>query len=316
MSPWLLVALVVGGQAGASPRFDVVSLKPCQTEALPPVGTGGRAAGPGNAQVSPGRAHWDCATVEQLITTAYAFDMQTPLLHVIGSPRPGDPKVVRGGPSWMSTEKFTVEATADATADRATLLGPMLRAFLEDRFKLRTHRDHEERAMYALVVAPGGLKVTPMPADSCRVFDRNAPSADQSNGLPPCGNLNMGGEGGNRKLTLTGFTLHDVAERILSSNVMDRFVIDRTGVDGLFTLSFEFAPDDATPGSAANLAWYRRPGAPDPTAPSIFQAFETQLGLKIEATRALAEFLVVDHIERPAPDGPSAHRPFVSGAPR
>jgi uncharacterized protein (TIGR03435 family) len=83
---------------------------------------------------------------------------------------------------------------------------------------------------------------------------------------------------------------------------MDRFVVDRTGLEGNFNVQLEFAPDDSTPGGAAALRWARREGAEPPTAPSIFKALEEQLGLKLEATKARAEYLVIDRAERPRPN--------------
>jgi uncharacterized protein (TIGR03435 family) len=85
---------------------------------------------------------------------------------------------------------------------------------------------------------------------------------------------------------------------------MDRFVVDETGLNGRFNVQFEFAPDDNTPGGAANLAWVRRPGADAPTAPSIFRAFEEQLGLRITSMKGQAEYLVIDSVQRPKPNVP------------
>lgn len=313
------LALAAGraGQGTAAQRFDVASIKPCRAEALPTTQTGGRAAGPGNATTSPGRAHWDCATLDQLISTAYAGP-DTGLLHSVVRRNPGDPRIVRGGPAWVSSDRFTIDAQAAGGADRSTLIGPMLRALLEDRFQLKTHRATEERSMYALTVARGSLKIkrtTPADCNDDADADR-AQRTFENGGPPPCGNLNMDWAGGNRKLTLTGVTLRSFAENTLSSLVMDRFVIDHTGLEGTFNLQFEFAPDDSTPGGAAALAWARRAGALTPTAPSIFRAFEEQLGLKLEATKAPAEYLVIDKVARPVPDSPMPLRPGAAGGER
>jgi uncharacterized protein (TIGR03435 family) len=287
-------------QSLAGQKYEVASIKPCPAEALPPAGSGGRGAGPGNATTSPGRAHWECATLDELITTAYASGRDAALLNSVGRARPGEPKVVRGGPSWVYSDKFTVDAKATGDADRATLIGPMLRALLEDRFQLKTHRATEERSMYALTVAKGSLKIRQTTSADCTDDPERARAQE---GPRPCGNLNMDWNGGNRKLTFTGTTLQDFARNV-SSGVMDRYVADKTGLDGKFNLEFEFAPDDSTPGGLSALAWSRREGATPPTAPSIFTALEQQLGLKLEPVKAPAEYLVIDRVERLKPDVP------------
>src|SRR6185295_16775676 len=129
------------------------------------------------------------------------------------------------------------DAKAAGDADRATLIGPMLRALLEDRFQLKTHRATEERTMYALTVAKGGLKIKPTTSADCT---SDAGRAGAASGPPPCGNLHMDWNGGNRKLTFTGTTLQDFA-RSMSGGVMDRYVADQTGLDGKFNVAFEFA---------------------------------------------------------------------------
>jgi uncharacterized protein (TIGR03435 family) len=97
-----------------------------------------------------------------------------------------DGRRVRGGPDWMRTEKYTIEAVArvgdgqDAcvplggragqpppptppgvcySANAASMSGPMLRALLERRFGLKAHIETEQTPAYTLVVAPGGLRM-------------------------------------------------------------------------------------------------------------------------------------------------------------
>jgi uncharacterized protein (TIGR03435 family) len=73
---------------------------------------------------------------------------------------------------------------------------------------------------------------------------------------------------------------------------MDRPVINRTGVAGLFDIHLEFAPGTTSPDDAA--------AASDAAGPSIFTALQQQLGLKLEAARGPGEFVVIDHIEKPS----------------
>jgi uncharacterized protein (TIGR03435 family) len=291
--------------SAAQQKFEAVSIRPCATEAVPPAGQGGRAAGPGSATTSPGRARWECATLGELIQAAHA-NIDDRLLNSQTRQRPGDPKIVRGGPPWVYSEKFTIEVSAAGDVARATMVGPMLRALLEDRFQLETHRETEERTMYALTVAKGGPKLARTAPGDCNddADKERAARGFESGGPVPCGNLNMTWNGGNRRLALTGVTLKNVAEGFLSGLVMDRFVLDRTNLEGKFNVVIVFAPDDSTPGGAAGLTWARREGAEKPTGPSIFTAFEEQLGLKIVTTKAPAEYLVIDSVQRPKPNQP------------
>jgi uncharacterized protein (TIGR03435 family) len=85
--------------------------------------------------------------------------------------------------------------------------------------------------------------------------------------------------------------------------VLDRPVIDKTGITGMFDFHLEFAPDETTAGVASPFAPVGGPqgGPSDPAGgPSIFTALQNQLGLKLESAKASGEFLVIDHVERPS----------------
>ena len=87
------------------------------------------------------------------------------------------PKRIRGGPAWIHSDYYTIDAKTDDPVANGPNLGPtpantlmrgaMLRALLEDRFQLKTHRAVEEIPMYALTVASGGLKMQPMEEGGC-----------------------------------------------------------------------------------------------------------------------------------------------------
>jgi uncharacterized protein (TIGR03435 family) len=81
---------------------------------------------------------------------------------------------------------------------------------------------------------------------------------------------------------------------------VDRQVIDRTGLTGLYDFTLKWTPE----GIGTTLLG--RPPTPqtpsDPDAPSIFTAVQEQLGLKLEAGRGPVEVVVIDHIEKPTFD--------------
>jgi uncharacterized protein (TIGR03435 family) len=170
---------------------------------------------------------------------------------------------ISGGPSWMDSLKFAVEAKPDG----ATPLPPgsstpefraMVRSLLEDRFKLALHRENREQPIYYLALARGGSHLKP---------------AEKEAGV---------GMGENR-ISSAGAPIATLANMLAA--VLGRSVIDRTGLEGLFEFRLEWTPDD-TP---ADLA----------TGPSLFTAIQEQLGLRLESAKGPVEVLVIDHAEKP-----------------
>jgi uncharacterized protein (TIGR03435 family) len=308
-------------------KFEVASLKPCETEPVPP---GGRSGG-GNGSFSPGRAHLNCFVVRNLIDTAYVTNRDAkseadPLDAWGFRPMPAGvgPQRVRGGPDWVYSAKYTIEAKADGLdpsqprgPDRGVMLGPMLRALLEDRFKLKVHVETEMIPMWALTVARSGLKVKPLgPEGGCIVHDPakgRGPTMDEEIATvrrgekPICGHGMMGGKnGGNEALALGSQPMSGVARAL--SMFTERLIVDRTGIDGKFNMYLEFAADDF---AGDPLFFPRRtpdPSAPAPTAPSLPVAIREQWGLTLEPTKGPRGYIVIDHIERPTPDSPVAAR--------
>ena len=195
--------------------------------------------------------------------------------------------------------------------DRALMLGPMLRALLENRFQLKVHMESEDVPMFALTVAKGGLKITPMKDGDCTMDRLKTPvlvsEAARRGVKPTCGTVHSGPDGPNW-LTEHGGQDLGVVAMMLSSDLGVK-VVDRTGVTDKFNIVWEYGPDENTPGS---MRWLTRLGPQPPvppTAPSIFTALEQQLGLKLVPIKGSRGYLVIDHIERPTPDGPASGAP-------
>jgi uncharacterized protein (TIGR03435 family) len=293
------------------PKFDIVSIKPCENEPVTPPGQ--RSSQGGFPSSSPGRFFIECGTVERLISTAYVQNGD-PLTNQAA--RIGDVEWLKGVPGWLRSEKFTIEAKAQGTPDKKVMLGPMLRALLEDRFKLKIHRATDEAPMYVMTVAKGGLKIQPIGEDGCTKIDPdNPPGRDAMFALgrgpkPICGNMMMLGDPGKRNWTIGGTTMEHFAG--ILSTFMDRHVIDKTGISGEFNVRLEFAADEHVPG-ADKRERAGPPAATDapvesaaPDGPTIFMALEQQLGLKLDSTKGPHGFLVIDHVERPSPNsGPA-----------
>jgi uncharacterized protein (TIGR03435 family) len=78
---------------------------------------------------------------------------------------------------------------------------------------------------------------------------------------------------------------------------LDRPVLDKTGIAGVFDFHLEFASDGTTAG-------FFPPGfaavpSDSPDGPSIFTAIEEQLGLKLEPAKGPGEILIIENIEKP-----------------
>lgn len=296
--------------AAPAQRFEAASIRPCQDDTPPPGANGGaRSSQGGFPTVSPGRFTIDCGTLERLISNAYVLNGER---LTNNQARIGDVSWWKGGPEWIRYDKFTIEASAPGVTDRAILLGPMLRALLEDRFKLKLHRETQDAQLYAMTIAKGGLKIQPMASDGCTQPDdrgdgldaaavrAQAAAVNAGTAKPYCGGMTMMGAPGHARWTIGGTTMPNFAG--ILTTAMDHYVIDKTGYDPdtKFNIHLEFAPDEHVPG--ADKRNPRTDFAP-PDAPLIFAALEQQLGLKLEATKGPQGVLVIDHVERPRADG-------------
>jgi uncharacterized protein (TIGR03435 family) len=88
---------------------------------------------------------------------------------------------IEGGPAWINSDRYEINAKAEGDASPEMMMGPMMQGLLEDRFKLKVHRESREVQVYALTVAKGGLKLKPFQEGSC------TPSSDTPHvpGQPP-----------------------------------------------------------------------------------------------------------------------------------
>lgn len=181
---------------------------------------------------------------------------------------------VVGGPAWIASECFDIDAKAErplkATQD-------MLKSLLVNRFQLTLHREAKETAVYSLVLAKGGLKMKP--------------SADQTD--PEKGGPKEFGQG---RIVGEGIPMYIIAN--LLSQMLGRAVINNTGLTGKFDINLQPLPD--SPSAATDSA--DPLNAADVFNLAIIQAVGKQLGLRLESTKALQEILVIDRIEHPTPN--------------
>jgi uncharacterized protein (TIGR03435 family) len=251
------------------------------------------------ARPSPGRLTLECTTLYSAIQSAYG---------IFANGVNPDLKVVEivGGPAWSDSEGYDIIAKANGDPPQAQMRGPMLQALLEDRFKLRLHREAKEVPIYALTVSKRGAKLERSKEGSCVLLDVNQLPPPPVPGQPPpniCGRPIPGAKGRNVTMDARAMTMKDLAEGLLS-RILDRPVQDKTELDGKFDFHLEFTPDEATPlGANTPAPVATDPGRPapaaDPTALSIFTAVEEQLGLKLVPDKGATQVLVIDHAEKP-----------------
>lgn len=231
-----------------------------------------------------------------------------------------------GGPGWIDSERFDIVAKAPegSRPDQTPL---MLRGLLAERFKLKVHGETRDTPIYALVLARSDGKLGPKlskTTDDCQKIQEErlaAAKAARGSGpgrgqpLPPglmpapgerpiCTvSMNAGPSPGGGLPVITmragGQTMEALA-RNLSGNV-NRQVVDRTGLTGLYDYELQYSMQQAglttTPVGGATPA----PAAPIDDGPTIFDALR-ELGLKLEAERGPVEHLVIDSVERPTED--------------
>ncbi len=218
-----------------------------------------------------------CTTLQELIQFAYG-------LYANGLTLNPQPLQISGGPGWIDSDRFDIEAKAEGNPREEMMAGPMLQRLLEDRFQLKVHREMRERPVYLLTVAKSGRKLQPL-KEACQLPDACGVGQD--------GTAKMRSNGQNMTLDMHAMSMTDFA----GSLGLDRPVIDKTGVAGLFDFHLEFVLDGATPGNP--FGSHEPTSSGDGAGPSIFTAIQ-KLGLKLDPTKGPVEFLVIDHVEKPS----------------
>jgi bla regulator protein blaR1 len=270
-------------QPAARPRFDVVSIKPCKpgdTKGVPVYG----------GDSSPGRLSTGCGI---LAATDHTGMIQAAYNRYAGGNLNSFRMIpIEGGPDWIHSERFEIDAKSDGHPSLMMMLGPMMQTILEDRFKLKIHRETRQGPVYELTLGKGSPKLKPLQEGSCIPPVVGGPVPPLAPDQRRCRNMvNPRGVG------MEGGTLSMLAG--LLGMVLDRPVIDKTGITSNFEIQLKFSPDDfaapqpatAEPGASAAVR--------APEGPGISQAIQEQLGLRLVPAKGPVDVLVIDHIERP-----------------
>jgi uncharacterized protein (TIGR03435 family) len=190
-----------------------------------------------------------------------------------------NPKTILGGPGWVESERFDILGITpgDVIPDRVEQMA-MLRNLLTDRFKLAFHREPKDYSIYVLELAKGGPKLKASEAatdDPPRLISTVYPDKI----VLPAHNA-----------TMDDFTA------MLQRAMLDRPVVNKTGLQGRYDFTLEFAPDETVFGGEITAAASDTPSAP------LFTAIQEQIGLKLEATRGPVNALVIDGAQKPTAD--------------
>jgi uncharacterized protein (TIGR03435 family) len=271
-------AAPIGGQAlhasGPLPSFETATIKASskdETRSSMGFTAGGRGFNTTNA------------TVRDLIQEAYNLKSTDQVM---------------GANGWMITEKFDVEARMDdAQADRLKAMPRpekidqvrlMVQSLLADRFRLKLHESTRKSSYFELEQAKGGAKLKPTRLAAPDPFGVNAPH-------PAVGPQMV--RKGPGTLQATGVGVSMLAEALsrmpeLGSQggfTMGELVVDRTGLTGMYDWTLNWSPDN---GSAAET--------PNPDTPSLFEALQEQLGLKLVKAKGAVEVVIIDDVRHPS----------------
>ncbi len=272
------LACAAFGQAADGLVFEVASVKPS-----PPVKPGDRVyfgparGGPGTPD--PGQITWTYARFLDLLMTAY--DVKNYQI---------------SGPGWLSDERYDVVAKLPAGATKEQVRA-MWQSLLAERFGLVVHHESREFQVDELVIAKGGSKVKESAEDADALLAGKPPELKDGNISGP-GMIVTIMPGPN------GATAHAYAKSVPISrltgtvgNVVNRPVLDKTGLTGTYDFTLEFAI--SMPGAPPPVPGGQAPGdiAGDP-GPNIDAALQQQLGLRLVDSRAKLDVIVVDKAEK------------------
>jgi uncharacterized protein (TIGR03435 family) len=238
--------------------YDVISVKPDTS------GGGGM-----RIMITPDGFQADNVSLKMLMQTAYQYNQE----------------LIFGLPKWADTDRFDVKAkVAEEDLPGLKSMAPpdrikIVQNIVEERFKVKVHRETKELPTYDLVIAKGGLKIKEA------VLDENSPKAMKGpDGKVHGGMMRMG------RGTLSGQGIPMETLIKMLSSVTQRTVVDKTGLKGTYDLELKWTPEDAPA------------GATEETGPSIFTAVQEQMGLRLDASKGMVETLIVDHAEKPSED--------------
>ena len=273
--PALLLSLSAVAQAQTGPRFEVTSVKPILEQ---PAGSGG------GVQISQGYARFSNVSLKDFVGFAFGMRMQ---------------QIV--APEWLGAVRFEIVGTLPDTFKPADMPA-MLQGLLEDRFKMRAHREKREFAVYGLEVAAGGIKMSQQEEPTLTAGPFTVTANTSGGGTA----IDLGNGAtlliGNNRIEARKVTMLQLTETL--SRFVDRQVLDMTALPGRYDVTIELTPEDFR---AAMLRSAVAGGSTLP--PQAFQLLENSslsaipdalksLGLLLQPRRAPLDVVVIDSVDK------------------
>jgi uncharacterized protein (TIGR03435 family) len=267
--------------ADAALAFDVVSIRRNQqAETERASAAPGVIIPPASATVLPGgRLAAAGISLRELIRHAYGYQRRPPA-------------DVSGGPGWVDTERYDLNAQAAGEFGAAPpgQLPPraaaMLKTMLAERFQLRIRTETQERPIFELVTTRPdkslGERLKPSKGDCYGIYATNPPPS-----MPPCPFRIGGGEG----FDVGNLTMPEFAMWLSVFPAVNASVVDKTGLQGGYDITLRFRGiQQALTGTGAASNDY----------PILVDALPQQLNLKLERIRGPVDVLIVERAERPS----------------
>jgi uncharacterized protein (TIGR03435 family) len=186
-------------------------------------------------------------------------------------------KQIVGGPDWLDSDKYDIVGVPDKDGKPSSAQWKtMVQKLLADRFKLTFHHDKRALSVYALSVGKAGSKLT------------------KSESSGPLISFSFETAAGGIALPVKNATMAEFAS-VMQTGVLDRPVVDQTGIEGRYDFVLKWAPDDSQFGGHPPAA-----SQADSLLPSLFTAIQEEVGLKLDAVKVPVDVLVIDHVEKPS----------------
>ena len=279
MRRWLFASMACAVSVQLGPRTAHAQLPLAETFEVSSVKPNTQPDGPRGLVVDPGRFTATGALLSDLVRYAWGFSSLTSQSQLVG------------GPAWMTTARFDIVATTKGLPSLT-----MLKALLQDRFKVVAHVESRDSAVYALVVDRADKRLGPaihVSTSQCVGPGGTAPPTSAA------ANRLCGIRGRPGAYAAEGANMAQLARTLGNFPAVGRPVVDRTALEGVYDWTLQWTPafNAAPAGGVAPVA------SPDAeTGVSLFTALREQLGLKLDAQRAPIDVLVIDRAELPTPD--------------
>jgi uncharacterized protein (TIGR03435 family) len=271
----------------------------------------------GQTRVAPGDLKYDVVSIKRNTSGAIGSNgsvpqrpdggfvmLNIPIGTLVGQAFETAPVDMVGLPGWAMSmnERYDVSATASLTSATPEQRRAMLRAMLEERMKLVVRVEPREQPVYDLVMARAdgslgpGITRSETDCEAKLAEQRAAVEAALAAGTAPppptrpdfnapvsC-TFSVAGERMDGESEIAGLA------RMLRS-AAGRLVVDKTGLKGTYRIAMTFDRMAALRGPQTTA----EPGG----APSVFTAVQEQLGMKLEASTAMRDTLIIERLERP-----------------